>query len=80
MNKPSKLIVDLAKPVGERETVIELTDEEVLQLEAMALKAQAQREADKQAAAEKESQKQSAKDKLAALGLTPEEIAAITGS
>lgn len=37
-------------------------------------------ENEKEAAAEKEAQKQSAKDKLTALGLTPGEIAALTGA
>ena len=60
------------------ESIIELTDEEIAQLEAdrAAWAAeQAAREAADQAAAEA---KASAQAKLAALGLTPEEIAALS--
>jgi hypothetical protein len=60
------------------ESIIELTDEEVAQLEADRATwaaEQAAREAEAQAAAEA---KASAQAKLAALGLTPEEIAALS--
>lgn len=75
-----KLVVDLSKPKGEREQYIPLTPEEMAQRELDAQKAaeeMARREAEEQA---REAAKQAAKDKLAALGLTPEEIAAITGA
>lgn len=80
MSKPVKVIVDLSKPKGERESIIELTDEEIAEREEMAKEAEAQRLAEEQAAAEKEAQKQSAKDKLAALGLTESEIQALLGA
>jgi hypothetical protein len=57
-----------------------LTAEEIAQREADAAQAaieQAEREAEAQAKADA---KTAAQDKLAALGLTPEEIAAITGA
>lgn len=77
---PVKVVVDLSKPKGQRETIIPLTDEEIAEREAMAAEAAAaeaarQAEADAIAAA-----KQAAQDKLAALGLTDLEIAAITGA
>jgi len=78
MSKPQKLVVDLSKPKGERQEYIELTNEEVAQLKADKVEAEAQRVAEEQAQAELEANKQAARDKLAALGLTPEEIAAIT--
>lgn len=77
---PVKIVVDLSKPKGEREQVIPLTAEEISELEARILQAaqeQAQREAEELAKAEA---KASAQAKLAALGLSDEEIAAITGA
>ena len=75
MERPTKIVMDCSTGV---ESIIELTDEEIAQLEAdrAAWAAeQAAREAEAQAVAEA---KASAQDKLAALGLTPEEIAALT--
>ena len=75
MERPTKIIVDCSTGV---ESVVELTDEEISQLEAdrAAWEAeQAAREAEAQAKAEA---KASAEAKLASLGLTPEEIAALT--
>ena len=77
---PVKIIVDLSKPKGERESIVSLTAEEIAERDAMAAQAaeeQAQREAELQAQADA---KAAAESKLAALGLTPEEIAAITGA
>lgn len=74
---PTKLIVDCS--TGER-TVVPLTPEEIAEREQMALEAEAQRLAEEQAQAEREAAKISAQNKLAALGLTSEEIAAITGA
>jgi hypothetical protein len=75
MERPTKIVMDCSTGV---ESIIELTDEEIAQLEAdrAAWAAeQAAREAEAQASAEA---KASAQAKLAALGLTPEEIAALT--
>jgi hypothetical protein len=75
MERPTKIVMDCSTGV---ESIIELTDEEIAQLEAdrAAWAAeQTAREAEAQAAAEA---KASAQAKLAALGLTPEEIAALT--
>ena len=78
MSKPTKIVVDLSKPKGQRETVVELTDEEIAEREVRAAEAEAQRIAEEEAQAAQEAAKQAAQDKLAALGLTPEEIAAIS--
>ena len=75
---PTKLIVDLSKPKGERESIVELTAEEIAQLEADKAEAEARAQAKAEAQAAQEAAKQAAHDKLAALGLTAEEIAAIT--
>lgn len=75
MERPTKIVVDCS--TGEQ-SVVELTDEEIAQLEAdrAAWAAdQEKREAEDRAKAEA---KASAEAKLASLGLTPEEIAALT--
>ena len=66
METPVKVVVDLSKPKGERESIIPLTAEEIAQREADALQAaqeQAEREAEEQALADL---KASAKAKLIA--------------
>lgn len=64
MTKTTKVILDLSKPKGQRETVVELTDEEIAEREARSAEAQAQREAEEAAQAERETIKASAKQKL----------------
>lgn len=75
MDKPTKLIVDCS--TGEQ-TVVELTDEEIAQLEADRAAAEAQRAEQEAAEAAAAEAKTSAQAKLASLGLTAEEIAALT--
>jgi S-adenosylhomocysteine hydrolase len=75
----TKLVVDLSKPEGHPERVqsIPLTTEELAEREAMQIQAEAERierEAEELAQAEA---KASAQAKLAALGLTAEEISAL---
>lgn len=73
---PTKLIINCE--TGERE-IVELTAEEIAERELMQLQAisdQEQREADEAA---KAAAKLSAETKLAALGLTADEIAALVG-
>ena len=77
---PVKIVVDLSKPKGERESIIPLTDEEIAERDAQAVLAEAERVEQEALEAEKAAAKESANDKLAALGLSPEEIAAITGA
>lgn len=79
---PTKLVIDLSKPAGdpEREMVIPLTDEEIAQLEADRTAVEEQQAAEEAEEAARLAAKQAAQDKLTALGLTPEEIAAITGA
>ena len=76
---PVKVVIDLSKPEGEREQIIPLTAEEIAQREAdiaqFALQ-QAEREA---AETQLQANKESAKAKLAALGLSDEEVAALLG-
>ena len=75
MTAPTKVIVDCS--TGEQQ-VIPLTAEEIAELEAAAAKAEADRAAAEAEAAAVAAAKEAAKNKLAALGLTAEEIAALT--
>lgn len=75
-----KLVVDLSKPEGEREQYIPLTAKEIEQQKIDLEKYLAEKDVQEKAQAELEANKAAAKEKLAALGLTPEEIAAITGA
>ena len=74
---PTKVIVDCS--TGEQ-TVVPLTAEEIAQLEADRAAAEAARLAAEEEAATKAAAKASALAKLAALGLTEEEAAAIAGA
>lgn len=76
MTKPTKLIVDCS--TGEQ-TVVELTDEEIEQLEKDRAEAAAQRAEQEAAEAARAEVKASAIAKLAALGLTEDEAKAIAG-
>lgn len=71
----NKVIVDCS--TGEQ-TVVPLTAEEIAEREAAAAQAEADRIAAEAEAAAKAEAKASAEAKLAALGLTPEEIAALS--
>lgn len=75
MTRPTKVIVDCS--TGEQ-SVVELTDAEIAELEAAAAKAEQDRIAAEAEAAAVAAAKQAAQNKLAALGLTPEEIAALS--
>ena len=75
MPNPTKIIVDCSTGVT---TEVELTAEEVAQREADAAKAEADRAAREAEEAAKTAAKASAEAKLSALGLTAEEVAALT--
>jgi len=74
MPNPTKLIVDCSTGVT---TEVELTDEEVAQREADAAAFAEIKAAEEAAEAAKAAAKASAEAKLAALGLTTEEVAAL---
>ena len=74
MTKPTKLEVNCT--TGEQ-SVIELTDQEIAQLETDRASAEADRLAREAKAEAKATARTSALAKLAALGLSPEEIAAL---
>ena len=74
MPNPTKVIVDCSTGVT---TEVELTDEEVAQREADAAAFAEIKAAEEAAEAAKAAAKASAEAKLAALGLTAEEVAAL---
>jgi len=75
MPNPTKVIVDCSTGVT---TEVELTDAEVAQREADAAAYAVEQAAREAAEAAKAAAKASAESKLAALGLTADEIAALT--
>ena len=74
MDRPTKVVVDCSTGIQE---VIELTDEEIAQMEVDRANAEAERAAREAEATAKAAAKAAAQAKLAALGLTAEEIAAL---
>jgi len=71
---PVKIVVDLSKPKGERETIIPLTKAEIAERDAMAVQAEAERVEQEAAAQALLDLKASAKAKLiAGEALTAEE-------
>lgn len=75
MPNPTRIEIDCSTGV---ETIIELTDAEVAELQAAAREAEARRAEEEAALAAAEAAKESARAKLAALGLTADEIAALS--
>ena len=63
---PVKIVVDLSKPKGERESIIPLTKAEITERDAMAVEAEAQRVTDEAAAQALVDLKASARAKLVA--------------
>ena len=80
MSNPKKIVVDLSKPKGQRESIIELTDAEVAEREAQAVEAEAQRLAEEQAEAERQANKEAGIATLKSLGLTDAQIEALLGN
>lgn len=74
MTKPTKLVVDCSTGISQE---IELTDEEIQEMELNDQLSQQRREQEQAEEAAKSAAKASAEAKLAALGLTLEEIAAL---
>ena len=72
-----KIVVDLSKPKGQRESIIELTAEEIAERELQAAQSLADQELEQAIQAEKDALKLSAIQKLAALGLSDAEISTL---
>ena len=77
---PVKIVVDLSKPKGERESIIPLTDEEIAERDAQAVIAEAERVEQEAIAEQKAADAQAGRDALVALGLTEAQIAALLGA
>ncbi len=77
MSNPTRIEINCETGV---ESIIELTDAEVAQMEADATAAAARKAEEDAALAAAEAAKASAQAKLAALGLTSEEVAALTNN
>jgi len=75
MPNPTRIEINCETGV---ESIIELTDAEVAEMEAAAVEAAARKAEEDAALAAAEAAKESARAKLAALGLTAEEIAALS--
>jgi hypothetical protein len=75
MTRPTRIEINCTTGV---ESIIELTDAEIAQMEADAQASAARRAEEEAAKAAEEAAKASAQAKLAALGLTSEEIAALS--
>ena len=75
MTRPTRIEVDCSTGV---ESIIELTDAEIAQMEADRVAFESRRAELEAAKAAEEAAKASAQAKLAALGLTSEEIAALS--
>ena len=74
---PTKIVINCSTGVRE---VLELTQVEIDEREAMAIQSEADRVADEEVAEAKAEAKASGVAKLTELGLTAEEISAITGA
>jgi hypothetical protein len=77
----TKLVIDASLPEGhpDKVQIIPLTEEELAEREAMRIQAEADAAARELAEQAKADAKASAQAKLAALGLTEEEISAVLG-
>ena len=77
---PVKIVVDLSKPKGQRESIIPLTDEEIAEREAQAVIAESERVEQEAIAEQKATDAQAGRDALVALGLTEAQITALLGA
>lgn len=77
---PVKVIVDLSKPKGQRESIVPLTDEEIAERDAQAVIAEAERVEQEAIAEQKTADAQAGRDALVALGLTEAQINALLGA
>jgi hypothetical protein len=78
--RPIKLVVNLSKPKGERESYIPLTDEEIAERDAQAVLAEAERVEQEAIEAQTATHRQAGREALVALGLTEAQITALVGA
>jgi enhancing lycopene biosynthesis protein 2 len=77
---PVKVIVDLSKPKGQRESIVPLTDEEIAERDAQTVLAESERVEREAIAEQKAADAQAGRDALVALGLTEAQITALVGA
>ena len=77
---PMKIVVDLSKPKGQRESIIPLTQAEIDEQETFAASIEAQRLEREAIAEQKATDAQAGRDALVALGLTEAQITALVGA
>jgi hypothetical protein len=77
---PVKVVIDLSKPKGQRESIIPLTDAEIEQRDAQAVIEEAERVEQEAIAEQKVTDAQAGRDALVALGLTEAQITALVGA
>ena len=77
MANPTKLVIDLSQPKGQRESIVELTAEEIAERTARAEAAAAEEATRQQEEADKAAAAATGRQKLADLGLTDAEIDAL---
>jgi hypothetical protein len=80
MTTPVKVVVDLSKPKGQRESIIPLTAKEIAEREAQAVQIEAERLEQEAIEAQKQADAQAGRDALVALGLTEAQINALLGA
>jgi len=76
---PVKIVVDLSKPKGQRESIIELTSAELTEREEMRIESEASQAAQDKSEKATAAKKLSGRNKLLALGLTEAEVTALVG-
>ena len=76
---PVKIVVDLSKPKGQRESIIELTSAELTEREEMRIESEATQAAQDKAEKATAAKKLSGRNKLLELGLTEAEVTALVG-
>ena len=76
---PVKVVIDLSKPKGQRETIVALTADEIAERDAQAAQAETDRLAQVAADEAKAADAQAGRDALVALGLTEAQINALIG-
>jgi hypothetical protein len=77
---PVKIVVDLSKPKGERESIIPLTKAEIAERNAQAVIAESELAEQEAVAEQKAIDAQAGRDALVALGLTEAQITALVGA
>ena len=77
---PVKVVVDLSKPKGERESIVPLTKAEIAERDAAQVIAESERVEQEAIAEQKATDAQAGRDALVALGLTEAQINALLGA